>query len=151
VVLFKRGRGAIIQELNGKSGILVYGSTKGLYEGGVYDIKVYKSRKYYGMPEIIDMEIVKQKSLIDVSSLIKKFEPSLMDGDFPNSQVVRDVRGVYRKGTLLSDGREFKIYFRGRGNRPEDGSKLIIKIAQIGYYKGQKELIVWSKKDYSIE
>ncbi len=129
--------------------LLVYGKFKGLIEGGVYDLKVYKTRKYYGMPEIIDMEIIKQKSLIDSSSMIKDFEPSLMDGDFPNSQVVKNIRGIYQNRKLITDKGEFDIYFRGRRNKPKDGSKLIIKIAQIGYYKGRKELIVWSKKDYS--
>lgn len=150
IVVLKRGKSAIIQDKKSKSGILIYGSAKSLREGGVYDIKVHKLKEYYGMPEIIDFDIITQKSIIDTTPFIKKFEPWMMNGNFPDSKVVKDIKGTYKNKKLKVDAKEFAIYFRGRGNRPPDGSKLIIKIAQIGYYKFAKELIVWSKKDYSI-
>ena len=150
VVIFKRGKSAIVKSVNGGSGILIYGGAKDLREGGVYDLKVFKTKSYYSLPEIIDMKILKAKDEIDISPFIKKFEPSMMEGDYPTSEVVKDIEGVLEGKWLIVDGKKIMVYFRGKRNRPKSGDKLIIKIAQIGYYKGQKELIVWSKKDYSI-
>jgi len=46
--------------------------------------------------------------------------------------------------------KSLKYILEEEGIGQNNGSKLIIKIAQIGYYKGEKELIVWSKNDYLV-
>ncbi len=150
IVVLKRGKGAVIQSLKGGSGVLIYGGFKGLEEGFIYDLKVFQMKNYYQMPEIVDMEILQTKGSRDISPFIKEFKLSMMEGDYPASTVVKNIKGVFSGKDLIVDGKRVKIYFRGRKNRPKSGDKLIIKIAQIGYYKGQKELIIWSKKDYSI-
>ncbi len=150
-VIFKRSKGAIIKEKPEGLGIMIYGGVKELEIGGVYNLKVYKTKNYYGTLEIIDFDLIKKIGRLDITDFIEDFKPSLMEGEnLRESRVVKNIEGFYDNGTIEIAGKKFKIYFRGRGNRPKNGSKLIIKIAQIGYYKGEKELIVWSKNDYLV-
>ncbi len=150
VVIFKRKNSAIIKESPKGLGVLVYGGAKELELGRTYTIKVHKTKDYYGTFEIIDFDILSKGAKKNIRNFIEEFTPSLMSGDLGESRVVKNIRGTYSKGFLEVDGKKFKIYFRDKSAKPTDGSKLIIKIAQIGYYKGLKELIIWGRDDYKI-
>jgi exonuclease III len=148
-VTLKRGKAAIVQDLKNKDGILIYGGANELRVGRVYDLEIFKIKDYYQMPEIIDFEIKAKKRKINLKKFIENFSPSLMSEDLPISKVVKNIKGVVNGNKIIINKEAFQIYFKGR-QKPQNGSKLMIKIAQIGYYKGKKEIIVWSKKDYSI-
>ena len=148
-VVFKRGDiGVIKASFNSKS-ITLYKSAEGLEEGRCYDFKVYKKKRYYGIEEITDLDVLAKKGRIDIEKYIPKFTHKLMQKDIDNiGEIVKDIRGIYNKGFINVDGNNYRLYVKKKKRGVlKKGSKLYIKKAQIGYYKKEKELIVYSTKD----
>jgi hypothetical protein len=150
VLVFKRGRHGVFQQQPEGPAILLYGAAAGLEEGRRYDVLVHGFKRYHGMPEITDLELLKRGERVATSPYIPRFHPEMMRKPSARYRVVKDLRGEFRKGKLLVEGRAIPIHFKGRRWRPPSGSRLRIKRAQIGYYKGQTELVVWDRSDFEI-
>ena len=148
-VIYKRGDFGVIKSSPDSKTITLYKSADGLKEGLCYDFKVYKKKKYYGLDEITDLDIVKKKDKIDIQKFIPKFNNSLMDKKLKNiGDIVRDIKGIYKDRQITVDNSSYKLYVKQkRKGLLKKNSHLYIKKAQIGYYKGEKELIVYSADD----
>ena len=148
-VIYKRGDFGVIKSSPNSKSITLYKSAEGLEEGRCYDFKVYKKKKYYGLDEITDLDILKKKGKIDIEEYIPKFNDSLMDKESKNiGDIVKDIKGVYRDREITVDNSSYKLYVKQkRKGLLKKNSHLYIKKAQIGYYKGEKELIVYSSDD----
>ncbi len=72
LVIFKRGKIAVIQQNPQGRAIVIYGNSYMLEEGRVYDLRIYKIKRYKGMAEIIDFEIAKKGKYKDVDNFIKR-------------------------------------------------------------------------------
>jgi endonuclease/exonuclease/phosphatase family metal-dependent hydrolase len=147
-VVFKRGAHAVLQEGMRGPAILVYGAAGALKEGHRYRIEVEGFKRYHGMPEITDLEPLKDLGRVDPTPYIQVFRPEMMEEPAFRYEVVRDLEGVYRQGRLRMGELSWPIHFRSRRWRPKEGSRLRIKRAQIGYYKGHPELVIWDRKDF---
>jgi len=147
VVVFKRGRHAVIQERPDGPAILVYGAAAGLKEGERYDLQIEGFKRYHGMPEITDLEILQERGQVGTDAFVSPFDPSMMERSADRYRIVRDIRGLYRHRRLVVAGRELRIHFKKRRWIPAEGEKIRIKRAQIGYYKGHSELVVWDRND----
>ncbi len=147
MVLKRRGSAVVQASPNGPA-ILIYGGAEALKEGIRYDLAVLKLKHYYKIPEIGDFEILKEKEYVNINSYILPFKPSMLKDINYRYRVVRDIEGVYRHYRLIVDKTPIKLYFKNRRWRAKTGDKLKIKIAQIGYYRGESELIIWSRKDF---
>jgi len=66
------------------------------------------------------------------------------------NETVIDIIGSYSNGKITVDGKIYPIYFKNRMKRPENGSNIRIKRAQIGYYKNHNELVIWDRDDYIV-
>ena len=100
------------------------------------------------MPEITDLEIIRKKGRIDISDYVPVFSPRMMKEEKMLYHIVRDFRGIYRKGKIEIGNKKIPIYFRKNRWKPAEGAVLMIKRAQIGYYKQHKELVIWDRKDF---
>ena len=148
VVVFKRGRNAVLQERPDGPAILVYGAAAGLKEGERYDLQIEGFKRYHGMPEITDLEILQERGQVSTDAFVSPFNPSMMERSADRYRIVRDIRGHYRHRRLIVAGKELRIHFKKRRWTPAEGEKIRIKRAQIGYYKGHSELVVWDRNDF---
>jgi len=56
---------------------------------------------------------------------------------------------VYNRGYFYTQKSKIPIYFKNRRLTPQNGSRLKIAVAHIGYYK-RIQLVVYSRKDFSV-
>ena len=150
IVILKRGKMAVIQQKPQGRAIMIYGDSYMLEEGRVYDLRVYKMKRYKGMSEITDFEIAKRGRYRDKDSYIKRFKPELLSSRYI-SAVVKGIKGIYRDRNIIIDGKRYPIYFKNRKKIPPNGAFIKIKVAQIGYYINKFEIVVWSPQDYIKE
>ena len=148
-VVFKRGDLGVIKSSIDSKAITLYKSADGLEEGSCYDFKVYKKKKYYGLDEITDLDIVKKKGKIDIQNYVPEFRDTLMAKSAKNiGEIVKNIRGIYKDKYITVGNSSYKLYLKQkRKGLLKKNSHLYIKKAQIGYYKGEKELIVYSVDD----
>ncbi len=151
-VIYKRGDIGVIKSSLNSDAITLYRSAEGLEEGRCYDLKVYKKKRYYRLEEITDLDIVAKKGTININKYIPKFDASIMENKKSIGQIVSDIRGVYKDRYIEVDGKRYRLFVKKKQKGLlKNGSLLQIKKAQIGYYKGEKELIVYSLKDINKE
>ncbi len=152
-LIFKRGDSGVIKTYKRDASIFLYHSAKELEEGFCYDIKVLQKKRYNKMDEITKLTVVqKLKKAIRVDEYIPQFSLDLFLDDTNIGALVRDIEGIYKNGFLYIDGTPIKIYLKEKKRGfLKKGDKLFIKKAQIGYYKGRKELIVYSLDDIRKE
>jgi len=152
-VIYKRGDFAVVKSSPNSSAITLYKSAEGLEEGRCYDFKVYKKKRYYGLDEITDLDILRKKEKIDTQKFIKNFEPSLMQENVQNiGDIVKNIKGIYKNRYITVNNSKFRLYVKKKKRGLlRKNSHLYIKKAQIGYYKGEKELVVYSLEDISKE
>ncbi len=148
-VIFKRGDYGVLKSSPNSKALALYKSAEGLEEGRCYDLKVYKKSIYYKIKEITDLDILKKREKINVEEYIPEFNESLMERDIKNyGEIVKNIKGVYKYGYITVNNRSYKLYLKKKKRGIlKKNSVLFIKKAQIGYYKGEKELIVYSLQD----
>ena len=146
-VVFKRGDIGVIKSSKKSSAITLYRCAEPVEEGRCYDLWVFKKKRYYKIDEITNFKIAKVKGAINPNSLIEPFDITKLDS-YKIGDIVSNIRGVYKDRYLKINGKEVRLFSKvKRRGLFKKGSKLFIKKAQIGYYKGEKELIVYSLKD----
>lgn len=152
-VVFKRGDTAVVKSSPTSKAVTLYKSAEGMHEGSCYDLKVYKVKRYYKIGEILDLDILKKSKTVDSEKFIAPFSPNLMDESRSNiGDIVKNIQGVYRDHYLYIDNAKYRIFVKQkRKGLLKKGSHLSIAKAQIGYYKGEKELIIYSLKDIKKE
>ena len=144
VVILKRGNHAIIKQNKKGRGILLFGCAKNLKEGYRYDILVDGIKSYHGLKEISSAYALKEKGEVDTRGYYATLAKTL-----PQNEVVEEIVGRYKQRSFESSGQKWRIYFKNKRKVPLEGSKLKLHYAQIGYYK-QKQLVVWSPKDFTV-
>jgi len=152
-VIFKRGDMGVIKSYPNSKTITLYRSAEGLEEGKCYNLRVFKKKKYYGLDEITDLDIVKEKKSIDINNYISEFNSSLMAYDKSNiGEIVKNIEGVYKDRYITVNGDRYRLFVKEKKRGLlRKNSHLHIKRAQISIYKGEKELVVYSLEDISKE
>jgi len=142
VVILKRGNHAIIKQTPQGRGIYLFGCAATLKEGERYDILVESMKSYHGLKEITSSYKLKSYGNVDIDKYYTK--------EFKNqNEVIRGLIGIYKNRKFYVDGKELPIYFKKKKLTPNDGTKLKIHYAHIGYYK-KLQLVIHSKKDFEI-
>lgn len=145
IVLLKHQEFAIIKQKNNRA-ILIYKNIKNLSEGFSYDLEIEQIKTFKGLKEVIDFEVVNYNGkILEYKQLYKK------DLDLFNiknqNEIVTDIKGDYKKGYLYFDNKKIAIYFKNKSFIPKNGSSIIIKRAQLGYYVNKIQLVVFNKSD----
>jgi len=148
-LIFKRGDNGVIKANPQGESLFLYHSANTLKEGHCYDIKVLKKKRYNKIDEITKLEVVKKLSKkINVDKYIPNFDLALLLDDKNIGAIVKNIKGVYKRRYIYIKDTPIKLYLKEkRRGFLKKGDKLFIKKAQIGYYKGKKELIIYSLDD----
>jgi len=142
-VLLKRGRYAVLKQSPSGRGIFVYGAVRGLEEGKRYDIRVEEISDYRGLKEITALVKLKERGRGSLDAYYAPLER------MRQNEVVKDMTGIYRNSYFYANGKKIPIYFKNRKVTPQNGSKIKIHYAHLGYYK-KLQLVVYSRKDFRI-
>jgi len=143
VVIFKRGRYAVLKQSPKGRGIFVFGAVRGMKEGMKLDIRVQEISEYKGLKEITALIKLKERGKTGL-------DPYYASPDsMRQNEVVRNLTGVFKNGYFYASGKKVPLYFKNRKLTPENGAKIKIAYAHIGYYK-KLQLVVYSKKDFEI-
>ncbi len=143
IVIFKRGKYALIKQKEDRRGIFIYGSVNGLEEGKKYDLQIREISTYKGLKEITNLVVVKKGQKVKLKYFYKNIDCKIQN------EILTDINGIYRDNFLYVDGKKIPIYFKNRKFIPRSGSKLKIYYAHLGYYK-RLQLVIYSKKDFII-
>ena len=143
VVVLKRGKYAVIKQSPEGRGIFLYGSVQDMKEGRVYDVEVQAITSYKGLKEITSLVKRKEKGKIDLSPYYKSLSIQRQN------EVIRNIEAVYKNRHLIIHGEKIPLYFKNKKLTPENGSKLKIHYAHLGYYK-KLQLVIYSKKDFEL-
>ncbi|RXK01201.1 endonuclease [Arcobacter sp. CECT 8986] len=148
VVIYKDKNSAIIKQKNNRA-IFIY-NAKDLQLNASYDLKVFSIKEFYGLKEIDKYKVEKvNKKLDNIDSLyINKFE------DFSNlnlqNEVIKDLVFEYKNNYLYYENSKIRVYFKNKNLIPKKSSKLLIKKAQIGYFKKSPQIVIYNKDDFKI-
>jgi len=149
VVLFKRGKYAVVKQHKDGRGVLLYGCEGKLQEGHRYDVLIEAMKTYRGLKEVTHSYKLKEKGIVKNLNAFYAKKEDLLHGRLKQNEVLRNIVGIYTNRHLIVDGQKIPIYFKKRKLTPKNGSKLKIDYAHLGYYK-KLELIIYSKKDFEI-
>lgn len=147
IVLLKDDKNIIIKQKDNRA-IFIYKKSDELSEGFSYDLTIKKIKTFNGLKEISEFEIKDYKGKIaDYKTLyldITKINPF----DLKNqNELIKEIKGIYNKGYFYFDNKKIAIYFKNREIIPPNGSSIIIKRAQIGYYIDKIQLVIFNKSD----
>ncbi len=147
IVLLKDDKNIIIKQKDNRA-IFIYKKSDELSEGFSYDLTIKKIKTFNGLKEISEFEIKNYKGkIVDYKTLyldITKINPF----DLKNqNELIKEIKGIYNKGYFYFDNKKIAIYFKNREIIPPNGSSIIIKRAQIGYYIDKIQLVIFNKSD----
>ena len=150
IVIYKSFNHAIIKQKNDRA-IFLYNNAENLQEGFSYDIKIEQIKEYFGLKEISSFTILKKNNK---ESKYKNLYIKNLNIDFNNSlyqnEIITNIQGFYKNNSLYFENKRVKIYFKDKELKPKDGSYLIIKRAQIGYYKSTVQLVINNRSDIDV-
>jgi len=148
VVVYKRGRDAVIKQTKKGRGIILYGCAAKLKEGYKYDLGIEAIKEYRGLKEITHLYIAKNKGKDEIENYFYQ-QRDILENKLQQNEVVRNISGRYKNRFLYMDGQKIPIYFKKKKLTPKNGSKLKIDYAHLGYYK-KLQLVIYSKKDFTV-
>ena len=148
VVVFKRGRNAVVKQSSSGRGVLLYGCASKLEEGHKYDLLVEGIKTYKGLKEVTHAYKLKDKGLVNHEAFIWDYN-TLEKDKLVQNEVIRNLVGKYKNRNLYVDGMKIPIYFKKKKLTPKNGTHIKIHYAHLGYYK-RLQLVIYSKKDFEI-
>ncbi len=143
VVVLKRGRYAVLKQRPKGRGIFVFGAVRDMKEGMKLDIRVQEISVYKGLKEITALVKLEEKGKADIEAFYAPVDI------MRQNEVVRNLSGVYKNRYFYINGEKIPLYFKNRKLTPENGARIKIAYAHLGYYK-KLQLVVYSKKDFEI-
>ncbi len=150
VVIWKRGYNAIIKQSKNGRGVMLYKCASHLKEGGVYDLQVNEIKSYQGLKEITNVTTINQKSTSVSTAPFMLASSSLGKSVLMRqNEMFTNIQGIYNNGKLQTPQGTYPIYFKNRGSKLQNGERIKILYAHLGYYK-QLQLVVYDKDDFTI-
>lgn len=148
VVIYKNENMAIIKQKKNRA-IYIYKKNHTLEVGKMYNLEIIEIKRYNGLKEITDFKIKKDMGKVFnlESFYIKNSAFDFNDLKFQN-EVIINIKGIYIKGYFLYKGKKIKLYFKQKELKPKNNSKLLIKKAQVGFYKSKPQLIIHKQEDF---
>ncbi|RBQ28498.1 endonuclease/exonuclease/phosphatase family protein [Aliarcobacter vitoriensis] len=151
VVIYKNENQAIIKQKNSRA-IYIFKDAKDLKLGYSYDIQVNEIYDFYGLKEIKEFVILKEKNQVnDYKTLfLDASKIDIFDFKYEN-EVITNLSGEIRKGKLFFNNKTINIFAKDKSILPKDGEKINILEAQLGSFKGNMQIIFHKKTDYKVE
>ncbi|WP_072680996.1 endonuclease/exonuclease/phosphatase family protein [Arcobacter sp. LA11] len=142
IVIYKHGKSAIIKQKNDRA-IYFYNNAQELSEGFSYDLAIMQIKDYNGLKEIEDYKIRKHNGKIKnyKDLYLEAKNINIIDTKYQN-EIVTNVQGVFKKGKLYFDNKKIKLFAKNKKDLPKENSKITIKRAHIGYYRGKPQILI---------
>ncbi len=141
-VIYRHEDNAVIKQADGRA-IYVYKAAAGLEEGGMYDLKVTRLKRFYGNLEVTGIDDLIPVGRVDFRGkwYINDPEIDLCSPGLEN-EVTGKYRGRYAGGQFhYGNQRRIRLYFRDKSLEPESPGRIRINRARIGYHRGP-ELVI---------
>ncbi len=149
-VILKRGNNAIIKQSPKGMAIFIYGAAKELKEGERYDLTISELGNYNGLKEALRIESAKQIETLPLDGYyLRSWDLKEQDPNLQN-QVFVDLEGLYRNEKLEIGGEEIPIHFKRKKFKPQEGVRLKIFFAHLGYYKKRAQLVLYDQSDFEV-
>ena len=146
-VLLKRRDSAVIKQSPGGRAIFVYGAARGLKEGERYDLTVSETGSYKGLKEILQIEGAEEREPVSLSGYYLNSSQLDAENRLLQNQVFTNLKGVYRNRKFEINGEKIPIYFKKKRWQPEEGSRIKLLYAHMGYYR-KPQLVIYDKADF---
>ena len=154
-VIYKNKNNAIIKQKNDRA-IYLYNNAKDLSEGFSYNLLITQIKDYYGLKEIEDFKIKKHNGKIKnyKDLYINANNIDIFDKKYQN-EIITNLSGTFKKGKLYIQNnhnkyKNIKLFAKNKKILPKDGSNIIIKRAQLGYYRDNVQIILHNKSDIDV-
>ncbi len=147
IVLLKDKKNLLIKQKDDRA-IFIYSQKNELEEGFSYDLEVKKIRNFKGLRQISDFKVISLKKKVqNYKTLYNKASDIDLFNINNQNEIITDLKGVYKKGKLYFEDKKIAIYFKNRDFIPKNGSSIIIKRAQLGYYIDKIQLVIFNQSD----
>lgn len=152
VLIYKDDEIAILKELNDRA-IFVYKNVDNLEFGKQYSLEIKKLKRFNGLLEIIDFQILNYHPYKDD---IKKLylngqKADILDSNFQN-EIVTNLIGTFENGFLNykfeNEIKKIKLYSKDKSLLPKDGKKISIISSHLGFFKNKPQLIIYKQSDF---
>ncbi len=147
LVVWKKNRNAIIKQSKEGRGIFLFGCAGDLESGTKYDLLVQGMKEYNGLKELTHVYVLKEKEKENISAYCLNQSDFSKKIRYRQNEVVFNIIGIYKNRHFYVGDHKIPIYFKKKNNIPENGAKLKIHYAHLGYYK-KLQLVIYSKKDF---
>ena len=148
VVLFKRGRHAVVKQATSGRGIYLYGCASKLKVGHKYDLLVDSIKTYKGLKEVTSAYVLKEKGEVEYQKYFLDAE-DVKHTTLVQNEVLSEITGIYKNRHFYTNGHKIPLYFKKKKLTPANHSKLKIHYAHLGYYK-KLQLVIYSTNDFTI-
>lgn len=149
-VILKRGDNAIIKQSPTGMALYLYGAARGLKEGARYDLTVSEIGSYKGLKEILRMDHITQVDRVSLDHYYVDEARLESKNSLLQNQVFVDLSGTYRDGNLEIGDQKIPLYFKNKKLKPDEGSRLKIVYAHLGYYD-KPQLVIYDRDDFEVE
>jgi endonuclease/exonuclease/phosphatase family metal-dependent hydrolase len=123
-----------------KRRIYVYNSGFKPKLGEILDVEVHEIGSFQGMREIMALHVRK------IHPETRDIAPHLLPPDALENanagDVMREVKGVMKKGRLITPHGAIRVYSKTKSLLPNEGESVHLERVRVGMYGGQKELII---------
>lgn len=150
IVIYKHGKSAIIKQKNDRA-IYLYNNAQDLSEGFSYDLAISQIKDYNGLKEIEEYKIKKHngknrfyKDLYQYPNKIDIFNTKYQN------EIVRNLKGKYNKGKLHIGNKKIRLFAKNKKDLPQDGKRITIKRAHIGYYRNKAQIMIHDKSEIDV-
>ncbi len=144
-VIYKRGFHALIKETPASRGIFLFNCAGTLKEGKRYDITVHDIKSYKGLKEATHISAVFKGDMQEIDRYYQRLDSCQFYKR--QNEIFKDIDGVYRDGKLVTKCGIFPIFFKNKIIPPENGDKIKLFYAHLGYHKNL-ELVVYDRSDF---
>lgn len=150
-VIYKAKKLAILKQTQNGKAIMLYKPPAALKVGYSYNFTVDKIGEFNGLKEIISISNIRKKQLI------KEYKKFYVDGNNIDTldyelinNIVVNLQGVYKKGSLYTKNRKIKLYFKKGIKRPKDGTTISIHFGHLSIFHSTLQIVLHSEKDFRV-
>ncbi len=144
-VIYKRGFHALIKETPSSRGIFLFNCAGNLKEGKRYDMTIHDIKSYKGLKEATHVSAVFKGDAQEIERYYQRLDSCQFYKR--QNEIFKDIDGVYRNGNLVTKCGTFPIFFKNKIIPPENGDKIKLFYAHLGYHK-KLELVVYDRSDF---
>lgn len=148
-VIYKYEDKAIVKQDNNRA-IYIFKDAKNLKIGFNYDIQVNQVYDFYGLKEIKDFNILKEKNEHeDYKKLfLDGFKIDIFDFKYENEIITNLVGTVNNSRLILPNKKSIKLFAKDKTILPKNGAKIELKEAHLASFKGNMQIIIHKTSDY---